>query len=232
LGKNYIPSTKQQDKIRTDMIGMRFGRLIVQSYSHSKKNEGRAGYKHYYNCICDCGNTYVGERNALRFHNTESCGCIHSETLIKRNQETASHNGDSKEYQRLYNIWYSMRNRCDSLSNKDYRYYGGKGVKVCNEWYEWENFKQWALGNGYEEDLTIDRIDVDGDYKPSNCRWVTMQVQANNKTVNHYITYDGRTQSLSDWCRELNLDYDRTKQRINACGMTPEQAFTLPKYYT
>lgn len=86
--------------------------------------------------------------------------------------------------------------------------------------------------NGYQDTLTIDRIDTNGNYEPNNCRWVDTIVQANNKTTNKYIAFNNKTQSLAEWCRELNLDYDRTKQRINACNMTPKQAFTLPKYYT
>lgn len=232
MGKNYIPSTKQQDKIKTDLIGMRFGLLVVQSYSHSVKNPISNGYKHYYNCLCDCGNMCVVERKSLKYGNTKSCGCLHSQQLIKRNKETASRNGDSATYERLYNIWSAIFQRCTNPNSKDYQYYGGKGIKICVEWNDWETFKQWALSNGYQDNLTIDRINTEGDYEPNNCRWADMITQANNKTNNKYITFNNKTQSLAEWCRELNLDYDRTKQRINACNMTPKQAFTLPKYYT
>lgn len=232
MGKNYIPSKKQQDKIREDIIGMRFGRLTVQSYSHSQKSEKWAGYKHYYNCICDCGNTYIGERNSLKSGNTQSCGCIRSEMLIKRNKDTGILHGDSKKYRWLYGIWIAMKSRCENPLNKCYSFYGGNGIQVCPQWHDWEQFKQWALNNGYQDNLTIDRIDFSGNYEPSNCRWADCQTQANNKRNNKYITYQGRTQSLSDWCRELGLNYDRTKQRINACSMTPDEAFNLPKYFT
>lgn len=232
MSKKYIPSKAQQDKIKADIIGVRFGRLVVQSYSHAERRKDSGGLKHYYNCLCDCGNICVIERNSLRSMNTSSCGCIKKEMLIKRNKETGSLHGDSKKYKRLHNSWSGMLNRCEHTNNKNYNLYGGRGIQVCAEWHEWENFKNWSLTHGYKDGLTIDRINRNGNYEPSNCRWVTMDIQANNKSNNKYITYQGRTQSLADWCRELNLDYFRTKARINACNMTPEQAFELPKYYT
>lgn len=232
MSRKYIPSTRKQDKVRTDLIGMRFGLLVAQSYSHSVKNSTSNGYKHYYNCLCDCGNVCIVERQSLKYSNTRSCGCLRSKQLITRNKETASRNGDSVKHERLYDIWGAMFQRCTNPNSKGYQYYGGKGIKICDEWHDWERFKQWSLSNGYQDALTIDRIDTNGNYEPSNCRWVDTIVQANNKTTNKYITFNNKTQSLAEWCRELNLDYDRTKQRINACNMTPEQAFTLPKYYT
>lgn len=232
LSKQYIPLNEKQDKIKTDIIGVRFGRLIVQSYSHSEKRTKSNGSKHYYNCLCDCSNTCIKERCSLKCGNTSSCGCIRSEMLTKRNKETGSLHGDSVKYERLHNSWSAMLNRCDHTNNKNYDLYGGRGIKVCDEWHKWEVFRDWALDNGYNDGLTIDRIDRNGNYEPSNCRWVTMDVQANNKSNNKYITYQGRTQSLADWCRELDIDYFRTKARLNSCGMTPEQAFEMPKYYT
>lgn len=232
MSKQYIPLNEKQDKIKTDIIGVRFGRLIVQSNSHSEKCTKSNGSKHYYNCLCDCGNTCIKERCYLKYGNTSSCGCIRSEMLAKRNKETASLHGDSKRYERMHNSWSAMLNRCEHINNKNYDLYGGRGIRVCDEWHKWEVFRDWALNNGYNDGLTIDRIDRNGNYEPSNCRWVTMDVQANNKSNNKYITYQGRTQSLADWCRELDLDYDRTKARLNSCNMTTEQAFELPKYYT
>lgn len=206
--------------------------MIVQSYSHSEKRKDSGGSRHYYNCLCDCGNICVIERNSLRSGNTSSCGCIRKEMLTKRNKETGSLHGDSIKYKRLCNIWRAMLNRCEKINNKNYDLYGGRGIKVCDEWHKLETFRDWSLNNGYQDNLTIDRIDGNGNYEPSNCRWTTMVIQANNKSNNKYITYQGRTQSLADWYKELNLDYFRTKARLNSCNMTPEQAFELPKYYT
>lgn len=133
-------------------------------------------------------------------------------------------------YKRLYTIYSGMKNRCYTKSHKKYNLYGGRGICICDEWLNsFKEFKDWTLANGYSDELTIDRIDYNGNYEPSNCRWVTMKEQPNNTSKNKYLTYKGRTQTLSQWCDELNLDYFRTKARLNTCHMTVEQAFELPK---
>ena len=211
-----------------NILGNTYGRLTVIDFPISRNGQRE------WLCECNCDKhtklrvSYV----QLRTGNTQSCGCIRIEKLIDWNHANRKYDPNCDSNSRLYGIWTNLKRRCLNPNLKEYKYYGGKGVKVCDEWYEWELFKNWALSNGYKEDLTIDRIDVNGNYEPSNCRWVTMDVQANNKSNNKYIAYQGRTQSLADWCKELDLDYDRTKQRINACNMTTEQAFELPKYYT
>jgi hypothetical protein len=221
----------QQEKIKTDIVGKRYGRLTVVSYSHKVKRINSNGYKHYYNCICDCGNNCLAERSALG-RTINSCGCLRKENIIQLNKEySATLNGDStsNEYKRLHQIWGAIKNRCESKLNSHYKIYGGKGVLLCDEWHDWFKFKEWALSNGYQDNLSIDRIDCKGNYEPNNCRWVTMKEQANNKSNNKYLTYKGRTQTLSQWCDELGLDYFRTKARLNTCHMTVEQAFELPK---
>lgn len=129
----------------------------------------------------------------------------------------------SKSKTRLYNIWKMMRKRCRCKSRSDYKYYGGKGVRVCEEWnntdFGFEAFRFWALRNGYRNDLTLDRINPDGDYCPENCRWVTMLAQSYNRsnTVHpekmpidmqkQYVTYKGKSQSLYAWGKDLGIDY-------------------------
>lgn len=130
-------------------------------------------------------------------------------------------NGESTT--RLCRIWSSMRGRCLNPKKSDYRYYGGKGVRVCEEWNDYENFKKWALENGYAENLTIDRINVDGDYEPQNCRWSTRKVQANNTTRNHYVTHNGITKTISEWAEELNVSQRTIYYRIK-CGLSDEEA--------
>lgn len=210
----------------------KIGRLYLSDfyidYIPNKKNKVVI-----FKCICDCGN--IINKPMSKFTNNSqvlnSCGCLHKDILIKRNKQTATYNGESKgEYKRLFGIYRKMIYRCEDKNDDAYKYYGERGIKICKEWREdYFAFKKWALNNGYNNELTIDRIDVNGDYKPENCRWVDYYVQANNKTNNHYITYNNRTQTLAEWCRELNLDYFRTKARLNTCGMTVEQAFELPK---
>ena len=115
----------------------------------------------------------------------------------------------------------------NDTNDKFYLDYGGRGIKVCDEWKDdFQAFYDWAMSNGYDESLTIDRIDNDGNYEPSNCRWVDMRTQANNTRRIHAITYMGKTQSMMDWCKELNLDYYTIRSRINIYHWSAEKAFT------
>lgn len=222
----------KQKEIENDLIGKKFGRLTVESYSHKEKKDNSAGFLHYYNCICECGNKYLAERNSLKYGNTKSCGCIHKEQLIKRNKDAAKLCGDSIKYKRLHNIYSAMIDRCYSKNNKKYNNYGGRGIVVCGEWLnDWNCFKNWALINGYSDELTIDRINVDENYEPNNCRWATNKEQANNKTNNKYLEYNGEVKTLSEWCDELNLPYHTIKARLNKLGMTVEEAFNTPKQW-
>lgn len=208
------------------LVGQRFGRLVVLDDLGIDENGERK-----LRCKCDCGNEVIKSQTALRTGNTQSCGCLHSDMLIQRNKETASQNGDStNENERLYRIWCAMKNRCNSSYHVRYDLYGGRGIKVCPEWLDWFTFKEWALSHGYDDDLTIDRIDSNGNYEPSNCRWATAKQQANNTSKNKIITYHNRTQTLAEWCDELGLNYFRTKAKLNTCNYTPEEAFELDKY--
>lgn len=130
---------------------------------------------------------------------------------------------------KLYNVWMSMNHRCYTKSDCNYYKYGARGITVCDEWRnDFKAFYDWSKSHGYKEGLSIDRIDNNGNYEPSNCRWVTRLVQANNTRRNQMITYLGKTQSLPDWCRELNLNYKTTRTRINDYKWTIERAFTTP----
>lgn len=127
---------------------------------------------------------------------------------------------------RLYTIWKSMKQRCYNPNNRYYKDYGGRGITMCNEWLlSYYAFETWAFLNGYKENLSIDRIDVNKGYAPNNCRWVSWIVQNNNTRKNKYITYKGKTQSMADWCRELNLNYYAVRGRFRK-GWTVEKAFT------
>jgi hypothetical protein len=121
-----------------------------------------------------------------------------------------------------------MKQRCGNPKAISYKFYGAKGVSVCEEWQEFKPFYDWAMANGYNDDLSIDRIDVNGNYEPSNCRWATLEEQANNKRTSHLITIGGETFTLSEWLAKVNLTrrafYDRVKK-----GMSEEQAILTPK---
>lgn len=157
-----------------DLTGKKFGRLTV-----IKKMPNNANNKVVWLCKCDCGNETIVIGSRLYTGKTKSCGCLTRESTIERN--TRHGYGHSK----LYNARLRMIDRCTNPKNKDFSYYGGRGINVCKEWLDKEKgvvaFCEWAKSNGYEEGLTLDRIDVNGDYSPDNCRWVTMAVQGNNR---------------------------------------------------
>ena len=153
-----------------DLTGQRFGRLTVI------KRNGSIDHHAAWKCICDCGKVTTVNGKWLRSGKTTSCGCYHNELLAKR----STTHGMSKT--RLYRIWHDMKNRCFYEKDKKYSYYGGRGITICNEWKDnFEKFKAWAVANGYKENLTIDRINNNGNYDPSNCRWVTMKEQCKNR---------------------------------------------------
>ena len=135
-------------------------------------------------------------------------------------------------HSRLSCIFRGIKSRCYNPHHRYYAYYGGRGIKVCNEWFTphshegFRAFKAWALENGYQEGLTIDRIDNDKGYSPDNCRWVTMLVQGNNRSYCHYITFNGVTKTLMEWSRELEIPYITLKQRLNKYGWPVEKALS------
>lgn len=156
---------------RPDLLNKRFKRLKVVEFVGVNKH-GCAEWK----CQCDCGNTKVIVTSSLINGLTTSCGCRQKE-IAKKTRTTHGMSGT-----KLYNTWKNIKKRCYYKKSKDYKYYGGRGIKVCEDWKEnFISFYNWSIENGYSKNLTIDRIDNDGDYEPSNCRWVTMTEQNNNK---------------------------------------------------
>lgn len=136
-----------------------------------------------------------------------------------------NHLKHGKRHTRIYNIWRAMRQRCSNPNCINYMRYGGKGVMVCNEWNDFETFYEWSMQNGYSDDLTIDRIDNDKGYEPSNCRWVTIIQQANNKRANRRITMNGVTHTLAEWPRITGIKSATISRRLHL-GHTPEEALT------
>lgn len=199
-----------------DLTGMKFGRLTVISRAPNKKNHTK------WNCICECGNSAIVDAYALTKGLTRSCGCLASETAAK----LLSTHGYSKT--KLYSVYKAMRARCENPNTKHYEDYGGRGIFVCNEWKSNRvSFFKWAEENGYHEGLSIDRIDVDGNYEPSNCRWITMQEQQLNKRTNRILTINGVSKPCKCWADEAHIS-DKTLDKRLRLGWNNYDAVFKP----
>lgn len=172
-------------------------------------------------CKCDCGNTIVKSTNAIHSKKRHSCGCL------RKNHPNNTRHGMC--YTRINSIYRKMKQRCLSPNDSRYKDYGGRGIQVCEEWLGKDGFSkfyEWAMSNGYSDELTIDRIDVNGNYEPSNCRWITKLEQSKNTRKNIKLTYQGRTMIIKDWARELNIPYETLRRRILKYGWSVDKAFT------
>lgn len=166
---------------KKDLTGQRFGRLTVICDSGKRKRSFVV-----WRCVCDCGNIAEVKTDSLKSGNTKSCGCLHDERAIEKCKKM---NDSSNKYKthgmtgtRIFRIYCGMKNRCYNKTNKDYKHYGSRGIKVCDEWLaDFMAFYNWAIANGYSDELTIDRKDVNGNYAPDNCKWSTRAEQARNQ---------------------------------------------------
>lgn len=179
-----------------DLTGKKFGRLTVIERSGADAN-GQAMWR----CKCECGNESSVKGGHLRRGHTRSCGCLENEARI------ASHTTHGKRHTRLYRIWSSMKDRCSNPNSRAYKWYGAKGVSVCREWIDFETFRAWAEANGYADNLTIDRIDSNGNYCPDNCRWITNTDQQSNRSNNRHLTYGGETRTIKGWAEKFGIEY-------------------------
>ena len=189
---------------RLDLTGRRYGQLVVKSFDRCVGNKG------YWNCLCDCGIEKSVSGSDLQSGHTKSCGCLAVKS--RRNPKHVTHGMSRK---RIYIEYQSMVDRC-KLENHHRKRYFDKGISVCEEWVGiggFEKFYQWAMQNGYSDDLTLDRIDNTGGYSPNNCRWATQKEQQNNKSTNVLIAYNGEVKTLKQWCELLDLPYGTIKVR-------------------
>lgn len=187
---------------KVEMIGKRFGRWVVLE-RHSTNKNGTIRYL----CKCDCGVVKDVSGVLLRNGQSSSCGCYNKEIISNPNRVRGT---------KLYGLYLAIKRRCCNPKCKEYKNYGGRGIRMCDEWSNgFFKFKEWALKNGYKSGLWIDRINNDGNYEPSNCRWATPKEQANNKRTNHLFTYNGETHTIKEWSEAKNINYGTLMQRIN-----------------
>ena len=203
-----------------DITGKKFSRLTPICVDNSKRPKGST--RAYWKCECECGKETIVSGSDLRSGKVKSCGCLHDEMAHKRFYKHGMSNT------KLDWVLGAMKQRCNNIHNIDYPNYGGRGIKICDEWLnDSSEFFSWALSHGYEEGLSIDRIDVNGNYEPSNCRWVTMKVQANNKNPKHlFICKNARSDSKSKirgvsfdksknaWVATFNFNNKRVLQKV------------------
>lgn len=205
---------KENQKIK-DQTGTKYNKLLA-----IKELDIVNGQREYL-FRCDCGNEVVRHFKEVKRGKLMSCGCgVGNYT---------NHGTHQLSKTRLYGIHKNMIRRCTNIDDTNFHHYGGRGITVCEEWIGEEglyNFIEWAIYNGYAENLTIDRIDNNGNYEPSNCRWVDLNIQANNKRSNVFITYENKTQTLAEWSEELELTYDSLWKRINKYNYPFEKAIT------
>ena len=209
-----IPKRDKNGKLHyyKDLTGQKFGRLIVEKYLYTN-NRKKAVWK----CKCDCGKYTEVPTYNLTTGNTQSCGCLHIETTRKNikkaiDKQTKYHTEAEKI---IYHTFSQMKRRCYKPKCKAYVNYGARGIKIYDKWVkEPELFYKWSIDNGWEKGLSIDRINVEKNYEPSNCRWVSNVVQQNNRRNNSYLEYRGEIHTQAEWSRILNIPVGTIADRV------------------
>ncbi len=206
-----------------DLTNQKFGRLTV-----IKREENDIRNCAQWLCKCDCGNTIIVSGNHLRTSHTRSCGCLQKEVCsnIKHSQK------HGMSHTRIYKIWSGIKRRTNPNSiykTTTYRNYIGRNIKMYDEWKnDFKKFYDWAMANGYQDNLTIDRIDVNGNYEPSNCRWTTMKIQQNNRRNNVVIEYNNEKHTVSEWNEIMKFPPKLLYNRIRR-GWNLKKALTTKK---
>lgn len=201
-----------------ELTGKQFGRWTVLQFSHSQ------GYIKYWLCKCECGTVKPVRQMSLTSGRSTSCGCYHREEAKSIGDRSRKH-GDFGT--KLYGVWAGMKRRCNNKNTKFYEDYGGRGIKVCDEWQEYINFKQWAISTGYHDGLSIERKNVNGNYCPENCIWIPLSEQNLNKRNTIRINYAGKLYTIKEISEITGLK-ERTISGRYERGWTPEQIFTTP----
>ena len=203
-----------------DLTNCKFNKLTVIRLTDKRTTKGDTIWK----CQCDCGNiTYVSGGH-LKSGHTKSCGC--NKARLKGSKNYFYKHGLYGT--RLYKIFFNMKTRCFNSNFTEYNNYGGRGITICKEWSNnFMSFYNWAMENGYKENLTLDRIDTNGNYEPNNCRWITRKKQCNNKRNNVIIEYNNEKHTIQEWCEKLNVKYSTLYTRLRR-GWSIEKIFTMP----
>ncbi|WP_339063554.1 hypothetical protein [Tepidibacillus marianensis] len=193
-----------------DLTGNEYGRLkVIQLDAKRSKKTKRV----FWVCQCSCGNI-TSVRSDMLGKKTSSCGCLKEE----QNEKNLGRFTTGESHSRLATIWYHMKSRCDNPKDTNYRNYGNRGITVCEEWKnDFLVFKEWAVNNGYQDGLSIDRIDVNGNYEPNNCRWLKQEDQLNNKRSTLWVEHKGDIKSLMQAYKEEkpNITYQTAKTRYH-----------------
>lgn len=206
-----------------DISGCKFGKLTAINCVE------KINYTAKWLCKCDCGNEKITRIDSLMSGACKSCGCLNRNRKMKH--------GGAKvcDRDRLYGVWQSMKQRCYNQNSTKYKNYGARGITVCDGWLNnYSAFREWALNNGYNKDAkhgecTLDRIDNNKGYSPDNCRWVSMKIQDNNKSVNKYYEYNGESHTLSEWSEILDIKCRLLESRIER-GWTFTDAIQVESY--
>lgn len=190
-----------------EIIGKQYGRLTVVSYCGTDKQRSKL-----FKCKCECGNEITTRKSRIINGGVKSCGCLVTDVWSKMKYKHGYARKD--KYNRLYGIYSHMIDRCHNSKNPSYKNYGERGIFVCDQWLEnVDLFMKWAMENGYEDNLSIDRIDNNKGYSPDNCRWVGRTEQANNKRNNIILKYNGKTKTLPEWSREIEMPQKTLRSR-------------------
>jgi ribosomal protein S27E len=208
-----------------DLTNQKFGKLTVL---YRDPNSPRKYTK--WICKCDCGNTTSVYSHALRQGKTKSCGCMSSKKNTSSRTNRSNLHGKSKS--KLYHVYYSILDRCNNPNNKAYKHYGARGITICDEWEKsFENFYKWAISNGYQEGLTLERIDNNKGYSPENCKWIPKSEQVKNRRTTLYATINGETKTLKEWAEISGIKYSTLHYRKTKYNWPDERLLEQPTPY-
>lgn len=201
-----------------EWVGKKFGKLTVIGFERHISKSGEKSWR--WKVKCECGTEKTMEPWSVLSGRYVSCGCVRL-SVGKKNKT----HGEAKT--RLYMIWGRMNERCSSTDER-YKRYQGRGIEVCEEWKKYETFAAWAYSNGYEDGLSIERVDNDGNYCPENCKWIKRGLQARNRNTTFWVEYDGRKMSLAEACELAGMPYKTVFARIKDMGWSFDDAISIP----